>query len=741
MAIACAGSKSREHVARGNSYFDEKKFPEAIIAYRAALQADSKRGDARLKLAGAYMAVNDLKSALGEFVRAADLLPESVDAQVKAGQLLLYAGRFEDAKARADRAVALDPSNVDAQILRGNALARLKDFDAAIDEYQNAIALDPGQSSTYTNLGYLQLGQGKPDEAEATFQAAVSAAPKSVQARLALANFYWSTRRLPEAEATLKSALDLDEAEKTANRVLGLFYLSTNRVAEAEKYFIALARATQSGPSALALADYYLVAQRPADARQILQAQLRNDANYAAASVRLASLDAAEGHRAAALDRVDEVLRRQPKDSTALLLSGRLLLTDGKRAEARKRAEQVIANEPNSSAASIAWQMIGAIESSVDRRPEAVAAYQQALKRQPTSLVANLGLARLYLGAGEADKAATYARQVLQVRPGHPDASGILVRAAVAKGDLVQAAMDLSRLQKAIPDSIEIAKLNAMVQLASKKPEAARPFYERVLRVAPSDLEALEGISLIDIMAGRTQAAAARIENILKAATPGAGLLMLAARVEAANRNSEAAEKLLLQAIDSDPDRLPAYNLLASLYSREGRVREAIDRLGQILAKNPNSVGAETLTGILLEQQGRKDEAEKHYLRAIAINPRAPMPSNNLAWMYVVANKNLDEALRYAQAAQQAMPEQASFNDTVGWIYYRMNMADRAITYLGAAVKKQPLEAMLHFHLGMACVQSGDWGRARTELQRALTLRPDFDGSADARKALSIVGG
>jgi Tfp pilus assembly protein PilF len=41
----------------------------------------------------------------------------------------------------------------------------------------------------------------------------------------------------------------------------------------------------------------------------------------------------------------------------------------------------------------------------------------------------------------------------------------------------------------------------------------------------------------------------------------------------------------------------------------------------------------------------------------------------------------------------------------------------------------------------MAYVQSGDFTKAKGSLQRALSLRPNFEGADEARKALLIAGG
>ena len=93
---------------------------------------DARFGEARVKLAETYAKLGDHGSALSEYVRAADLLPENVDLQLTAGSYLLLAGKAEDARSRAESVLKRDPKNVQALILLGNALAGLKNFEAAV---------------------------------------------------------------------------------------------------------------------------------------------------------------------------------------------------------------------------------------------------------------------------------------------------------------------------------------------------------------------------------------------------------------------------------------------------------------------------------------------------------------------------------------------------------------------------------------------------------------------------------
>jgi len=739
-AAACKGAKATDHARRGDNFFEVKKYQEAIIEYRGALQVDPKLGEVRLKLGDAYLAVNDLRNALREYVRAADLLPNTIDAHLKAGKLLLLARQFEDAKARAEHAIELDRKNVEAQIIRGNALAGLKDFDAAMVEFQDAIALDPAKTTAYSNLGILQLAKGNKDEAEATFKRAVDVAPQSLVARFALANFYVAAGNVPEAENTLKAALQIDPINVEANRALGLFYLQSGRVAEAEPFFAAVANYAKSDAASLALADYYSVAKRTDDARRVLQELAAKDTVYVRASARLAALDAAEGRRAPALARLREVLEKYPKDSSALLLSARLYVVDGKRAEARQAVAAVIANEPNSQSAVQALLLSGQIESSSDRNDLAIKAYEQVLKLQGRPLVADVALARIYLSMGDTSKAITYAQQALSIQPNLPEAQNILIRAEIASGDVARAKQDLEGLQKRFPNTVGVEKLSAIVQMASKQPDAARASYARALRAAPGDLEILAGLVQIDLATGHAKEAVARVEDHLKRAQPTVGLLILAARANAAAGNLDQVETHLRKAIEVDPDRLQAYNLLGSLFARQNRLEEAKQSFRDVLTRNPKSVGAATMIGMLLESQKRVPEAEKQYMDVLALDGHAAVAANNLAWIYVASNRKLDEALQLAQTAQQQLPDEPNVNDTLGWIYYQKKMVAQAVPHLESSVQKAPNDPMHHFHLGMAYVQTGAWDKARESLKRAFALKADFEGSDEAKKALATIG-
>jgi hypothetical protein len=77
----------RAYLESGDGYFAQKKYHEAIVQYRNAVQKDPRFGEARYKLAEAYVRINDPAGAYREYIRAADLMPTNVESQLKAGQI------------------------------------------------------------------------------------------------------------------------------------------------------------------------------------------------------------------------------------------------------------------------------------------------------------------------------------------------------------------------------------------------------------------------------------------------------------------------------------------------------------------------------------------------------------------------------------------------------------------------------------------------------------------------------
>jgi tetratricopeptide (TPR) repeat protein len=729
MAAACS-QDPQEHLRRGNEYLQQKKYQEAIVELKTAVQADPKLAEARVKLADAYLATNDPAKALGELVRAADLKAEDNALQLRTGNLLLRAREFEDAKNRADRVLARGQENPEAQILRGNALAGLKQFDAAISEYEDVIATAPSESA-YLGVGTINLQQGRQQEAEAAFRKAVEISPRSIPARIGLAHFYLRTGRPAECERELKAALMIEPANLVVNRAMAVMYLGSGRATEAEPYLKTMATASKTPAARLTLAQYYLALKRRDDARRIYE-ELATDKDLRSdAMTRLAVLDILDGETARGKARLEEVLKATPQHQGALLAKGDVLFGEGKYDEALALAKQSIAQPTPSYGA---HTLAGRVYEVTDRVQDAVVSYEEALKANNRAIVPTLRLATIHYAQGASDKAQTYAQQALSIQPNNREAFALLARLDMRTGKFDQARRRLTALQKVAPSDPLTYALQAEIQVASKQPAAARASYEKILQVDPNNFNAIASANQIDNAAGRHKEAIARVEGALARTNRAPSLLVLAARSYGASGNTAKAEALLKEAIDREPAGTEAYSLLGQWYTAQGRATDAIRQFEEIARRNPKSAGAHTLIGMLLESQGKTAEAEKRYEQALSIDARAAVAANNLAWIYAESDRNLDRALELAQNASRQHPNDPQIADTLGWVYVKKDLAPVGLPHLMKADSKS---AVVQYHRGMAYLQTGDEDGARRSLKTALSLQPTFAGADKARSALA----
>jgi tetratricopeptide (TPR) repeat protein len=736
IAGACSAdpqARKVRYLASGDKYLEAGKLPEAIIEYRNAVQQDPRAGDAHVKLADAYLRSGDAGRALDEYTRAADLLPEDSSVHLKASGILLLAQRFDDAKLWAEKVLAREPSNLQAVIVVANALAGLKDFDAAVSEIEEAIKLNPGRGETYTNLGAVELGRGQKEAAERAFKRAVAIDGRSADGRLALANFYWADARWPAAEEEFRTVVQLDPANVLAHRALASFYIATNRAAEAEPHLKQVRDLTKEPAAEFALADYYVARKDDVSARGLLEKLAGTAATAPFAEVRLATLDRQSGLKEAAYQRVAKALATDRTNLPALLAKTTFLAADGRLEEALSAASLAVETHQDSAAALFA---LGTVQAARHQKEAAIAAYDGVLRLNPRATDAKVALARLHLSAGRAETSLDLAQDAAASQPENLNARLAVARALLARRELPKAQVELDSLERQIPDSAALQTLLGVLKGLQQDQAGARRSFERALELDANSIEALGGLVVLDLNAKRTSEALARVDERV-ARKPDTAALMLAARVYARAGRPQQVESLLRRVIETDPGALEAYGALAQFYVSEKRLDAALKEFEELARREPRPVAALTFAGMILQDQGRTTEARDRFVRALELDPDAPVAANNLAWLYAESGDDIDLALDLALRALGKLSDRPEVNDTVGWVHYKKGLAPEAILYFQKSIQRDANNSLYHYHLGLAYVKSGDVSRGRQAMERALGLNPDFQGAAEAKQMLA----
>jgi tetratricopeptide (TPR) repeat protein len=733
ISLTACGRDPKTYVAKGDEYVAAKQYREATIEYRNALQRDPRLGDVRMKLADAYAQLGDFAKAVPECQRGADLLPNDISAQLRAGKLLLFTGRYEEAGARARKILDKDPKNVEAQVVLANALAGVKDLEGALKEIQQAVALDPKRSLSYSNLGAILYTQGNRERAEAAFRDAVAMDASSVTARLALANFLWTTDRASEAETSLKEALAIQPTNVLAHRALATLYIGSGRAPEAEVHLKAAADASEGSSLGVVLADYYISQNRRDEAVKVLQEISKRPDGFAAAMTRIAAVQYEQGQKKEAHQTIDAVLSRVPNDAPALMVKGRFLMGDGKRDEAMAKVKASIGADPRFAPA---HYLHGLLSMPADPAT-AIKAFNEVVKYAPRAVPAYLELARAHLAQGNTSAAVDRAGEAVRYAPKDVAAHELFARALLANGELDRAAQEAKLIESAVPGEAVGPLLRALVAVRTQDAGGATKLFEKALSADPTSTEALQGLVRLDLALGRTEQAQGRIQVALARDSTNSRTYMLAAAVAAAKGDAASIEKSLRSAVDHDPAELDAYLGLGRLYVSQNRLPDAQKEFEALAARQPTSVSAHTFVAMAMQVQGKVSDAQKRYEQILSIDARAPVAANNLAWILSENGGNLDVALQLAQTAKSGLPDRPEINDTLGWIYYKKGLAATAVAPLLQAIDKDPKNGTYQFHAGMALARAGDTAQSRQKLEAALAINPNFDGADEARRTLA----
>ena len=100
-------AKKERHWRKGEKYFTENKFKEAIIEYQNVLQADPENPQAHYKLGVSYLKSSQIRQAYAEFLKSVELDPTLNDARLELGTLYLMSKDLPKAKEQAEGSLSL----------------------------------------------------------------------------------------------------------------------------------------------------------------------------------------------------------------------------------------------------------------------------------------------------------------------------------------------------------------------------------------------------------------------------------------------------------------------------------------------------------------------------------------------------------------------------------------------------------------------------------------------------------
>jgi|GEM_PF-1567843 len=186
-APAYAGLANSYDLLESQGYLtSEETYPKARELATKALQLDTRLAEAHAALAFVKWRYDlDWAGSETEFKQALALNPDYVFATIWYSGYLSSAGRLDEALVVAKRAQELSPSAPGIKIHAGNLFLYARRFDEAVLEFEKALNIDPNAALAYKGLGRAYEGKAMMKEAEGAYQKALELTEKSTSEKIA----------------------------------------------------------------------------------------------------------------------------------------------------------------------------------------------------------------------------------------------------------------------------------------------------------------------------------------------------------------------------------------------------------------------------------------------------------------------------------------------------------------------------------------------------------------------------
>ncbi|HEX9006440.1 MAG TPA: tetratricopeptide repeat protein [Bacteroidota bacterium] len=228
----------------------------------------------------------------------------------------------------------------------------------------------------------------------------------------------------------------------------------------------------------------------------------------------------------------------------------------------------------------------------------------------------------------------------------------------------------------------------------------ARAVFERIRKRAPADWRPYWFLGALGSLQKDDSVAARNFRKVTELASWNADAWVSLSAVFLTKNNFEETARILESALKAVPDDFRVNFFLGVAYSRLSRNADAIRVLEHARSLNPKDVDAMAQLALTYESMHQYNESDSLYEGALRLDPANHLVLNNYSYSLAERNMELDRALEMSRKAVEAQPDNGSYLDTIGWIYYQLGRYADAMKYVKQAIAKGEANAVVYEHLG-----------------------------------------
>jgi tetratricopeptide (TPR) repeat protein len=589
------------------------------------------------------------------------------------------------------------------------------DSATAFEHLETAIRLDPGEEKLYAPAVAMAIELKQTNDAVRLARELIKRNPGSVEPRLLLARVYAMTGRPDEAETLFRKVrTDFPENPEAPVFLARLYLLQEQRADALETLRSAVVAQSKNADLLYLLGTLCIDSARELDDTPDAKAAVQEGVGFLRRTLELYPQEPLRwqqlGFALLAVNQPDEALeafrkarRYAPSDVALARQMMDLLIQIGKYDEAIEVYDQLAAETGTEPEAWLQYLAEKIPEKEQNRLTDHLEALVREQPQSPVFYYAQLG--SLYIGEHK-----------------NQEAEAVLLKA----------------LEK-YPNDNRLHIVLGYLNLKQERYDEAYTTLERVRAESPEAEWSANPFFLFNFLvsaqkSGHLEKAAEILVAIYTNNPVVLNQYMLSLLTEQTPVSTENAIELLNVFRTLSPEASEALYYLMVLQAEQKEYVKAIETAQQFETLAQKNSNTNLINGrfyyqyaSLYERTGQLEAAEKLFLKAIDLGDKtiAASAQNYIAYMWAERGEKLDTGLELIQKALAVEPENGSFLDTLGWIYYMQGRYAEALMELQKARSFIEDDASIWEHLGDTYLKLGNRDAASKHWEKALELAPD----------------
>jgi putative PEP-CTERM system TPR-repeat lipoprotein len=561
--------------------------------------------------------------------------------------------------------------------------------------------------------------------------------PANARALTLLATAMYQLEDVQGANAELQRAIDAGAPREDLAEIEGMLMIWSRRFKELEQRLESGSIVADDELRSVLMARAKFGQGDPEGAKKTLNDALARQPDSAEVMTALAEVLAATGEQDAALDHLEKLLAKDPRNARALLNQGLLLVQLNQLDAAEKSYTAALQHGsatltfPQRTMAAAALVEIQLAKGDV---PGAERANKTLTELAPESFVSRLLGARILLSKQEYAAATAELQRIVTQAPQFVPARALLGASLFSQGSYEQAERQLAEAVRQAPENIEARKLLAQVRLRMNRPAEAMDTLVPALNDEATDTGLNVLASNVQLRMGDESAAVALLERSVAASPANRELkLQLASAYLRTGYSAKAVE--LLRQVDAVENTVDKEALLVAALAESKGMSAAQQEVQSLLREHPRNVAILNLASAFFIRSGELQSARDVLARASSLDPKNRVTLTNSARLEIAAGR-IGAAEGILKQILEADPTNAPAQLELAALALQQGKTGEALAGLEQLAKRDPKSIEARLALARVHLIGKKPEQAEKEVAAALAVAPDKGAVQNAAGSL-----